>query len=229
MPNSCLKLLALTFLPLTLMACVSSSVEQLRNAPLGLLSKDETIVLLGRRQNFRHQTEKDFTRCVYNNLLRQKLPVKPEQQFMDEMFPWFQPRMAPLTADALAARLQDPALAERLQQSGTRYVVWLDGITQRGEDGGSMSCSIGVGGAACLGLLWWEDDAEYEAVIWDMQSLKSMGKIAVEASGTSYVPAVIIPIPLLAPTQSAACRGVAKQIGEFLSNKQPAKQPARKR
>lgn len=219
MPKFLPKIIALAVLPLGLAACVSSAVEQLRHTPVGLVEDGETIVVLGRRQNFRHQTERDFTDCVYNNLLRQKLPLKPERQFMDEMFPWFQPRMAPLTADALAARLQEPALAERLQQSGTRYVVWLDGITNRGEDGGTMSCSVGIGGGACLGLLWWEDDAEYEAVIWDMQSLKSMGKIAVEASGTSYVPAVIIPIPLLAPTQSAACRGVAKQIGEFLDNK----------
>lgn len=212
-------MLFLIFLPLGVMACVSSSVEQLRHAPVGLIKEGETIVVLGRRQNFRHQTESDFTSCVYKNLLRQKLPVKPEQQFMDEMFPWFQPRMAPLTADELAARLLVPELAERLQQSGTRYVIWLDGITNRGDDGGTMSCSVGIGGGACLGLLWWEDDAEYEAVIWDMQTLKSMGKIAVEASGTSYVPAVIIPIPLLAPTRSAACRGVAKQIGEFLTIK----------
>lgn len=198
-------------------ACVSSSVEQLRKAPVGILKQGETIVVLGRRQNFRHQTEADFTRCVYNSLERRKLPLKSEQQFMDEMFPWFQPRMAPTTAAALAARLKEPVIAERLRSSGTRYIVWLDGITRRGEDGGSLSCSVGAGGGACLGLLWWEDDAEYEAVIWDMQTLKSMGKIAVEASGTSYVPAVIIPIPLLAPTQSAACRGVAKQISEFLT------------
>ena len=210
------RLFIVGFFPLALAACVSSSVEQLRKAPIGLLAEGETIVVLGRRQNFRHQTEKDFTRCVYDNLIGQDLPVKPERQFMDEMFPWFQPRTAPLTAEALAARLQEPVIAERLQDIGTRYVVWLDGITRRGEDGGTMSCSVGVGGGACLGLLWWEDDAEYEAVIWDMQTLKSMGKIAVEASGTSHVPAVIIPIPLLAPTQSAACRGVARQIGDFL-------------
>ena len=196
--------------------CVSSSVEQLRNAPVGLLKEGETIVVLGRRQNFRHQTEADFTRCVYNSLMRQKLPVKPEQVFMDEMFPWFQPRTAPRTAEALAARLTEPAIADRLQQTGTRYIVWLDGVTRRGEDGGSLSCSVGAGGGACVGLLWWEEDAEYEAVIWDMQTLKSMGKIAVEASGTSYIPAVIVPIPLIAPTQSAACAGVARQLRDFL-------------
>ena len=209
--------LPLLLLTIVLGGCVSSSVEQLRKAPVGVLKKGETIVVLGRRQNFRHQTEADFTRCVQRTLTRKKLPVKAEQKFMDEMFPWFQPRMAPRTAEALAKRLQEPVIAERLKQSGTRYIVWLDGITRRGEDGGSLSCSVGAGGGACLGLLWWEDDAEYEAVIWDMQTLKSMGKISVEASGTSYVPAVIIPIPLVAPTQSAACRGVANQIGEFLT------------
>ncbi len=196
--------------------CVSSSVEQLRNAPVGLLKEGETIVVLGRRQNFRHQTEADFTRCVYNSLMRQKLPVKPEQVFMDEMFPWFQPRTAPRSAEALAARLTEPVIADRLQQTGTRYIVWLDGVTRRGEDGGSLSCSVGAGGGACVGLLWWEEDADYEAVIWDMQTLKSMGKIAVEASGTSYIPAVIVPIPLIAPTQSAACTGVARQLRDFL-------------
>ena len=196
--------------------CVSSSVEQLRNAPVGLFKEGETIVVLGRRQNFRHQTEADFTRCVYNSLMRQKLPVKPEQVFMDEMFPWFQPRTAPRSAEALASRLTEPAIADRLQQTGTRYIVWLDGVTRRGEDGGSLSCSVGAGGGACVGLLWWEEDAEYEAVIWDMQTLKSMGKIAVEASGTSYIPAVIVPIPLI-----AACTGVARQLREFLSAPKP--------
>lgn len=218
MPSDACKLLLIALLPLALASCVSSSVEQLRTTPVGLLEKDETIVVLGRRQNFRRQTEGDFTDCVQNHLQRQKLAVKPEEQFMDEMFPWFQPRMAPLTAEALATRLQDPELAQRLRETGTRYIVWLDGVTTRGEDGGTLSCSVGVGGGACLGLLWWEDDAKYEAVIWDMQTLKSMGKIAVEASGTSYVPAVIIPIPLIAPTMSAACSGVARQIGEFLVN-----------
>ena len=129
--------LPLLLLTIVLGGCVSSSVEQLRKAPVGVLKKGETIVVLGRRQNFRHQTEADFTRCVQRTLTRKKLPVKAEQKFMDEMFPWFQPRMAPRTAEALAKRLQEPVIAERLKQTGTRYIVWLDGITRRGEDGGS--------------------------------------------------------------------------------------------
>lgn len=197
--------------------CVSSKVEQLMTAPAGQIMEGESIVVLGRRQNFRHQTEADFTDCVYNSLLRRyRLPVKPEEQFMDEMFPWFQPRTAPRDQESLARMMQNPALAARLQEIGTRYVVWLDGVTSRTDDGGTMSCSVGPGGGGCLGLVWWENEAVYEASVWDMASVQTMGKITVDASGTSWVPAVILPIPLIAPTQSAACSGVARQIQEFL-------------
>ena len=214
-------LLVLTLLGLY--ACVNSQVEQLRNKPTAQLLDGETVVVLGRRQNFRHQTEADFTNCVYRNLLRrQGLPVKPEEQFMDEMFPWFQPRTAPLTANALAYRLRDPALAERLKSIGTRYIIWLDGVTTRSGDGGSMSCTIGPGGGGCFGMMWWENDAVYSANIWDMDDFSTLGKITVDANGTSYMPAVVVPIPIIAPTQSAACGGVAAQIEEFLK---PGGQP----
>ncbi len=198
-------------------ACVNSRVEQLRHKPGGVIAKGETVVVLGRRQNFRHQVEKDFTSCVYSSLLnRHGLPVKPEEQFMDEMFPWFQPRTAPTSSDALAERLTDPTLAKRLTDIGTRYVVWLDGVTTKGDDGGNMSCGVGPGGGYCLGLMWWEKDAKYEAAIWDMREFQNLGKVTVDATGTSYVPAIIVPVPLIAPTMSAACSGVAKQITEFL-------------
>jgi hypothetical protein len=205
------------FSALLFSGCVTSNVEQLRHKPSAQLLNGETVVVLGRRQSFRHQTEADFTGCVYKNLLnRQGLPVKPEEQFMDEMFPWFQPRTAPLTSDALAYRLRDPALAQRLKEIGTRYVIWLDGVTTRTGDGGSMSCTIGPTGGGCFGMMWWENDAVYSANIWDMKDFRSLGKITVDANGTSYMPAVVIPIPIIAPTQSAACSGVAKQIEEFL-------------
>lgn len=211
------KRASLLLASLGLTACVSSQIEQLQHQPMQALEQGETVVVLGRRQNFRHQTEADFTDCVYKTLLRrQGLPVKPEEQFMDQMFPWFQPRTAPLSADALAERLEDPALAERLRAIGTRYIIWLDGVTQRKGDGGNMSCTVGAGFGGCFGLMWWENDASYTASIWDMQRFEDMGKIAVGASGTSYVPAMIVPIPLIAPTEAAACKGVARQLQEFI-------------
>jgi hypothetical protein len=74
----------------------------------------------------------------------------------------------------------------------------------------------GPGGGGCLGLLWWEKNAGYEASVWDLAALDSMGKITIDASGTSYVPAPIIPVPLIARTQATACKELAEQLEEFL-------------
>lgn len=64
--------------------------------------------------------------------------------------------------------------------------------------------------------MWWEKDSSYEASIWDLKRARSVGLISAEASGTSYLPAIIVPIPLIARTQAAACDGLAEQLKGFL-------------
>ena len=54
------------------------------------------------------------------------------------------------------------------------------------------------------------------AKIWDLKRSQSVGLISAEASGTSYLPAFIVPVPLIARTQAAACNGLAQQIKDFL-------------
>ncbi len=197
--------------------CVKSSIEQIRHTAVNSQIADtESVVILGRRQHNNKETENSFLDCVTNALDDGKMKVLPEQTFKDQMFPWFEPRVAPLTTKSLPQLMSQTAVAERLKQTGVRYIVWLDGSTEDGDKGGSMSCAAGPGGGGCLGFLWWEKNADYEASIWDMQNSESVGKISVDASGTSYVPAVIIPIPLIARTQNAACIGVANQLREFL-------------
>lgn len=60
-------------------------------------------------------------------------------------------------------------------------------------------------------------ESKYEVSIWDIRNRSPVGKISVNASGTSYMPAIIIPIPMIARTEAAACSGVAGQIGELLT------------
>ena len=202
---------------LGLTACVSSSIEQIRHTKTGTpVTKTESVVILGRRQHNNHETENSFLECVSDELNDGQMSVISEKKFQDQMFPWFEPRVAPLTTDSLPRLIAQEAVAERLRQTGVRYIVWLDGTTEDGDNGGSMSCAAGPAGGGCLGLLWWEKNAAYEASIWDMHNSESVGKVSVDAKGTSYVPAFIIPIPLIARTQSAACDGVANQVREFL-------------
>jgi len=204
-------------LALTGTGCVKSSIEQIRHtAVASQIADTESVVILGRRQHSNKETENSFLDCVTDSLDDGSMSVLPEQTFKDKMFPWFEPRVAPLSTESLPQLIQQQAVADRLKQTGVRYIVWLDGSTEDGDEGGSMSCAVGPAGGGCLGFLWWEKQALYEASIWDMHNSESVGKISIDASGTSYVPAVIIPIPLIARTQNAACIGVAQQLREFL-------------
>ncbi len=80
-----------------------------------------------------------------------------------------------------------------------------------------MSCSASVAGAGCFGFLTWENDSSYEASIWDMRNGSSVGKVSSDANGTSFMPAVVVPIPLIARVQTGACTSLSSQLRIFLT------------
>lgn len=209
-----LPLLGLTVL---LGACVSAKIEQLREAsPAVKIGQGEWAVVLGRRHHGDRETEESFTACVAGSLQRARVPVYPEAQFVDALYPWLEPRTAPQSAEGLPALLDNPAVAARLNQTGVRFMIWIDGETETVDRKGGMSCAISPAGGGCLGLTWWDRKSEYTASIWDIRDRQVIGKAKVNATGTSVMPAVIIPIPILAPTETAACDGVASQLKELL-------------
>ncbi|MEQ8798530.1 MAG: hypothetical protein RJQ08_02020 [Salinisphaeraceae bacterium] len=202
---------------LWLAGCVNTSVEQLRQSPPGAaLSTGESVVVLGRSQQGEYRTEGGFTQCVADRLDGPDLPVTPAQTFNDRLFPWFEPRTAPQNVDDLRRLLDDPLISQRLQQNPVRYLVWVDGTTRDTDSGGSMGCAVGPGGGGCLGFAWWEKNAAFEASVWDVTRAAEVGRVSVDASGTSYMPAVIVPVPLLARTEAAACSGLGDQLRELL-------------
>ena len=115
--------------------------------------------------------------------------------------------------------LDEPLLAQRLQQLGLRYVIWVQGQTKRVSQSGSMTCGVGAGGGGCFGFLTWENDASYEASIWDTQQQRAAGRVSSDAAGTSYMPALVVPIPIIARVQNNACTGLANQLEGFILNK----------
>jgi hypothetical protein len=109
-----------------------------------------------------------------------------------------------------------PGVAETIREKGVRYIIWLDGDTDKVAGGGSMSCAAGPGGGGCFGFAWWQKDANYDATIWDLTGLEDAGTIRADVSGTSFLPAIIIPIPLIARTQAKACKGLADELKLFI-------------
>lgn len=200
--------------------CVTATVQEIRQSATSMADGDAIVVLGRRNRPSTTQTELDFVDCVSRNMSggSNSVAVISEQDFMDALFPWFEPRTAPLASGELPALLQETALAERISQIGLKYLVWVEGNTRRISQGGSLSCTATPGGAGCFGFLSWENDSSYEASIWDAHSGRTVGRVSSEAAGTSYVPAVVVPIPIIARVQASACSGLADQLKSFVQN-----------
>ena len=198
--------------------CVTSTVQEVREASTGMEGSDSIVVLGRRHRPTPGETELDFVSCVSETMGKgtEGVTVIGEQAFMDAMFPWFEPRTAPMNTSDLPEIMAQEELAKRLEEIGLRYLVWIDGNTKRTESAGSMTCSITTAGAGCFGFLSWENDSSYEASIWDVKTGAAVGKVSSDVTGTSYMPAVVVPVPLIARVKASACNTLAGQLKSFL-------------
>ena len=203
---------------LILVGCVSSRIEQSREAVTGIAS-GEAMVLLGRASYNEKQTEESFTDCIADALGQGENPIRliRQEKFKDDLYPWFEPRTAPTSADDLGRLFAQPGVKERIDSANVRYLAWIDGDTVTIDSGGSMSCTISTFGGGCFGMSYWEEDASYEASIWDLKAMTSTGQISADATGTSYLAGLVLPIPILARPGNAACKGLAKQLRAFVT------------
>lgn len=205
----------------TLTGCVTATVQEVREADTGM-EAHESVVVLGRRTlPSNRETEFGFVSCVSDKMGGggDGIQVVDEQRFRDALFPWFEPRTAPANTSDLPEIINQPDLAQRLEELGLRYLVWIEGDTDRTDAGGSLTCSVTTAGAGCFGFLTWENDSSYEASVWDIRSGTSVGKISSDAVGTSYMPAVVVPLPFIARVRSSACNSMADQLKTFLTSK----------
>jgi hypothetical protein len=202
--------------------CMTSRVEESKNTATGIAA-GESVVILATSYHKGKAVEEDFISCVSERIQRGNapIPVFPERRFTDALFPWFEPRTAPQTAEALPELLARPGVGERIESNGIRYVVWINGATEQTNGGGSLSCAIGPGGGGCFGITWWEDSASYDAAVWDLRQKADAGSVSADVHGTSMIPALVIPLPLIARTQSAACKDMARELQQFITASGP--------
>ena len=201
-----------------LTGCVNTTIQEVREASTSLNSK-ESIVILSRKHKTSGETEDDFVGCVSNKTGsgEDALSVMSEPDFMDALFPWFEPRTAPLNMRELTYVISRPLISEKIRAIGVRYLVWVEGTTERSEESGALQCTVVSGGIpACFGFLSWESGSDYEASVWDINRGITVGKVSSEASGTSIVPALVVPIPFIARVQTQACISLSEQLKTFI-------------
>lgn len=206
----------LTLITILITGCVSTNFEQIREQPTGL-KRNESIVILGHRDSLGYEAQASLIDCLSANT--KNIRVISQKEFVDMMFPWFEPRVAPRDLSELKALISQPAVQERIEKENLRYLIWADGNNNNLDNKGSMSCAVSPVGGFCFGFVFWQQDTNYEITVWDLDTFTMSGKMRSDSVGTSAMLGAILPIPFIAPTASASCRVMAKKIAQFVLSK----------
>jgi hypothetical protein len=220
-PNRTFELLACIVAIVTISGCTTSTVQDVRRGDTGI-ADGEAIVIMGKSYHLGNETEAKYIQCIEDAMAQgsEGLRVIPRRQFVDSLFPWFEPRTAPAETKNLAKLMSRPGVAEKIAEQNIRYIIWLAGDTEKVAGGGSMSCAAGPGGGGCFGFAWWQKDADYDASVWDLDGLESAGTVSTDVSGKSFMPALVIPLPFIARTQAKACHTLADQLHSFITDEE---------
>ncbi len=206
---------ALAAVLVALGGCVANRMDTTRLEQVALAA-DARVAIIGRRHSQAPETETSLIGCVERRLRKHGIASIGGEALSDTLYPWLEPRRAPLEPGALEAMLEDAAVAARVAELGVRYWIWLEGVTTSEDRRGTMTCAVGPA-TGCIGFGIWSRTGSYEAVIWDIEQRQELGRISSTARGTSVMPAVVVPLPFLARSQAAACRGIARQLTHLFS------------
>jgi hypothetical protein len=202
--------------------CMTARLEENRNT-MTAIGADEAVVLLAKPHVEGIGAEDEFMDCVGDKMAAKSgIHVRPNDAFVDSMFPWLEPSTAPQRPEGVTKLLSRDVVAERVAQSGVRYIIWIDGATRQTDSGGSVSCTLGPGLVSCLGFGWWEKESDYQAVVWDLTTARTAGSVSTNVTGTSALVGVLLPLPFIARVQGAACDRLAAQLGAFLRGEDPS-------
>ena len=213
------KINILLLLIITAVGCSTTRIDEEVNTAF-TISGDESIVLLSNSYHTGNQTELDFMDCLNNSILKKQdtFEIIPTRQFQNLFYPWFEPSTAPQSIEDLPKILGNELIKEKLSVMKIKYLIKITGETKTNASSGALSCAAGPGGGGCFGFAWWDDTSAYNASVWDLSQETSVGNVSANVTGTSMIPAIVIPIPILARTQSNACDGLSDQIVNFFSS-----------
>jgi len=212
------RLPILIFVSLLITSCSTTRIDQEVNAAYSI-EDGESIVVLSDSYHTGNKTENDFMDCLNRSLSKKQdqFNVISTTEFQNIFYPWFEPSTAPQNIEELPKLLSKQIIKDKLDELEIKYLVKVTGETKTNASSGALSCAAGPGGGGCFGFAWWDDTSSYEASVWDLSQETSVGNLSANVSGTSVIPAIVIPIPILARTQSNACEGLTQQIVGFFS------------
>jgi hypothetical protein len=228
--------LALAVSAIALAACVHVKIEETREVASSI-SAGEGVALVARQQTEGVSSESEFLDCLERQMMGREIPASttgdgaqpansalvnngvrlvPHKAFVDQLYPWLEPSTTLVDDDFAATLLARKGVRERIADSGVRYLITIDGLTNVVDKSGSISCAIGPGGGGCIGVAFWRKNSGYQANIWDLKRGVSLGTVGTDATGNSVFIGALVPLPFIAPVQRTACNRMANELQRFL-------------
>lgn len=173
-------------------------------------ARDTGIVLLPRAPD-----DEEWLSCIKSGIHdgAQTMHFIGFEQFRDAAFPWFEPSIQqPLTPAAWARRLSDPLIAAAAVRIGARYALLVGGDTENGPGTGSLACTVAPGGAGCFGFTTGPRHTGLQLTLVDFAQGKLVGDVDVSESGTYTWIGLVVPIPIIDPTETEACRKASAKV-----------------
>ena len=202
-----------------LSACVSMKVEGTMDAKQNIFEEGK-VTVLSHSYISGNETEKKFTRCIAKRL-RSILPddtYLDSKIFIDEMFPWFEPKLAPDNISALRELLKKPLIKEKLTVLNARYLIMLAGSTKDVNEKKCEACVVAPILLGMPGMATFKKQSNYIVEIWDLKKQEIIADLNARGKGKTYMPIIpvyIIPIPLGGNVQSASCKQLIQQLNKF--------------
>ena len=159
--------------------------------------------------------------CVGNRLRAYSPPIEIvlAENVRFDFFPWLEPSTAPTTVEGLRTLILQPAIEQKMRGLGVRYLLSIQGGSSTSIPGGGILCGAGFGAGGCFGFAYGSHESSFAASIVDLQSEEPPREVLSKETSGVYVPAFVLPIPFLAPTEAVACERLAKDIHSVISKR----------
>lgn len=162
----------------------------------------------------RHKFGRETEGCLATTL-RERAPgvrIVHHGVIRDALYPHLELATQPPTATAFAELLARAAVQERLRGFGLTHLVAFTGGTNVAPFQGGILCGAGYGGGGCLGFAWQDRVTSLAAALWNLERRERVAQEQARSEGTTIVPALLLPVPLIADTHTAACQELGAQV-----------------
>ncbi len=192
-------------------ACTATTVqEKVETPPKGIYGEVLTVLPQGPQDH-------RFAECVSDTLktARPNLQFVPQDQFRDALFPWFEPGIAPKSAEELASLLGKRLVEEMIAKLGIRYVILVTGETvQQGFEGPFGILSAPPAGGF-FGYATAPRETKIAATIWDLKGTRLFPTEHAEARGAFVAAAFILPVLIPTATETPACKDLGQRLAGY--------------